>query len=266
MFPGEQLSSACHLEVHLPTIPQVLGASAGIPQPSSEARPGSMWRFRAGTPAFWRGATASPVAAVQERQNDGIIYVGRLHPGLVKADASEEVVADMAKREKDPKGPSLQAEAVVGAGRGALIVAMGGAGWLGWGLGEARAFGGAVGSTFGFVALFLWACSIYTIRKGRILRKQYPPVPAYTWRAVRRSFFLVVLIEVLAIAFVFILANQIRRPDLWADWCAMVVGLHFLPLAKIFRAPVLGVLGVSITLWCALCWALFRSNALASRT
>jgi hypothetical protein len=42
----------------------------------------------------------------------------------------------------------------------------------------------------------------------------------------------------------------------------MVVGLHYLPIAKIFRAPVLGVLGTLITLWCLLCWGLFRSDSL----
>jgi hypothetical protein len=168
----------------------------------------------------------------------------------------------MTKRTNDTENPSLQAEAVVGAGRGALIVAMFGAGLLGWGLGVARAFNGAVGAAFGFTALFLWSWSIYTIRKGRLLRKQFPPVPASTRRALRRSFLLVVLIEVVALAFVFILSNQIHRPDLGADWAVMVVGLHYLPLAKIFRAPVLGVLGALITLWSLLCWALFRSNTL----
>jgi len=168
----------------------------------------------------------------------------------------------MAKREKDRKDPSFQAEAVVGAGRGALIVAMFGAGLLGWGLGLARAFNGVVGTAFAFMALFLWAWSIDTIRKGRLLRKQFPPVSASMRRAIRRSFLLVVLIEVVVLAFVFILSNHIHRPDLGADWAAMVVGLHYLPLAKIFRAPILGILGALVTLWSLLCWALFRSNTL----
>jgi hypothetical protein len=172
----------------------------------------------------------------------------------------------MSKREKDAKDPSLQAEAVVGAGRGALIVAMFGAGWLGWGLGLAHAFTGRswwlVGPVFGAVALLLWIGSMYTIRKGRLLRKQYPPLPPSTRRAVRRSFFIVVLIEVLALAFVFILSSQIHRPDLGADWAAIVVGLHFLPLARLFRSTGLGIIGILITLWCVICWALFRSDAL----
>jgi hypothetical protein len=157
---------------------------------------------------------------------------------------------------------SFRAEAVVGAGRGALITSCAGAGWLGWGLGEANAFNVVVGPAFGCMALFLWVWSIYTIRKGRLFRKQYPPVPASTRRAVRRSFLFVVLIEVLALVFAYILANRLHRPDLWSDWLSMVVGLHYLPLAKIFRAPILGIFGILITLWCVLCWALFRSNAL----
>jgi hypothetical protein len=68
--------------------------------------------------------------------------------------------------------------------------------------------------------------------------------------------------EVVALLLVWILANRLHRPDLATDWYAMVVGLHFLPLAKIFRALHLGVIGILLTLWCLLCWFLFRSNAL----
>ena len=66
--------------------------------------------------------------------------------------------------------------------------------------------------------------------------------------------------EVLAIALVAILANRLHHADLAIDWCAMIVGLHFLPLAKIFRAPNLYVLGILITLWCVLCWMLFQPS------
>jgi hypothetical protein len=68
--------------------------------------------------------------------------------------------------------------------------------------------------------------------------------------------------EVFGIVIVAMLANRLHRPDLATDWCAMVVGVHFLPLAKVFRAPLLGVVGILLTLWCLLCWLLFRSNAL----
>ena len=70
--------------------------------------------------------------------------------------------------------PSVQAETVIAASRGALFGAMLGAGWLGWGLGSAKAFNEFVGPAFGFTALALLACSISFLRKGRQLRKQYP--------------------------------------------------------------------------------------------
>lgn len=168
----------------------------------------------------------------------------------------------MAKSEKDAVDPSFQAEAVVGAGRSALIVAMFGAGWLGWGLSVAKAFTGFVGPVFGLIELLLLACSIYVIRRGRKLRKEYPPIPASMRRAVHKSFWLVVLAEFIALSVVVTIANVLDRPDLAPDWIAMVVGLHFLPLAKLFRAPQLGVIGLLMTLWCVLCWCLFQSDAL----
>lgn len=157
---------------------------------------------------------------------------------------------------------SFQAEAVVGAGRGGLILAISGSGWLSWGLVESRGFTGAVGPVFGCIGLLLAGASIYTIRRGRLLRKLYLPIPSATQRAIRRSFLLVFAIEIVAIVLVVALANRLHRNDLAADWCAIVVGLHFVPLAKIFRAPILGVLGVLIALWSVLCWAAFRSNML----
>jgi hypothetical protein len=157
--------------------------------------------------------------------------------------------------------PELQALAVLGAGRGALVMAMFGAGWLGWGLGQARAFNGFTGPAFGFTALLLAACSIHFIREGRLLRRKHPPVGEPSL-IMRKRFFLVAAIEVLAIGLASILANRLHRSDLATDWCAMIVGIHFLPLAKIFRAPHLYVFGVLMTVWCALCWALFRASAL----
>jgi hypothetical protein len=158
--------------------------------------------------------------------------------------------------------PSSLAESVAGAGRGALVVAFFGAGWLAWGLGVANAFNGLVGPLFGLCELILFGCAIYMIRKGYRLKKQYPPIPESVRRATRKSFLLTVLWEFLAIAVIFIITWRLHRPDLGADWAAIVVGVHFLPLAKLFRAPQLGVIGILITLWSLISWALFRSNAL----
>jgi hypothetical protein len=154
------------------------------------------------------------------------------------------------------------ADAIIGTGRGALISAMFGSGWLGWGLGTAKAYNGIVAPIFGFATLFLLGCSIYLIRKGHRLRKESPATGAVAKSSVRKWFLLLTLAEVIAIALVAIVANQLHRDDLAADWCAMVVGLHFLPLAKIFRAPRYIVLGILMIVWCALCWALFQSSTI----
>jgi hypothetical protein len=159
--------------------------------------------------------------------------------------------------------PSLQAQAVIGAGRCALIVAMFGAGWLGWGLGGAKAFNGFVGPLFGFLVLGLLVCSARVIYRGRLLGKKFPAVDASTRQTMLKWFLLVALFEALAIVLASILANRLHRADLATDWCAMIVGLHLLPLAKIFRAPNLAVAGVLMVFWSVLCWALFRSDAIA---
>lgn len=162
--------------------------------------------------------------------------------------------------------PSSQAEAVIGAGRSALIGAIFGAGWLGWGLGTANAFNGFTAPTFGFMALLLMTGSIYFIRSGRQLRKKCTAVVDLARQTVRKWFLIIVLIEALAIGLVSILAYRLHRADLGTNWCAMIVGLHFLPLARIFRAPHLIVRGMLITAWCVFCWAFFRSNALVIST
>jgi hypothetical protein len=141
-------------------------------------------------------------------------------------------------------------------------VSMFGVGWLGWGLGLAKAFSGFVPPVFGCMAFLLWGSSLYFIRKGRLLRRKFPPLPPSKARAVHKQFWLVVLFEALAILAVGILASHLQRPDLGADWCALVVGLHFLPLAKVLQSPPLALFGVLIMSWALAAWALFRSNTL----
>ena len=146
--------------------------------------------------------------------------------------------------------PSLQAEAVIGAGRGALIVAMFGAGWLGWGLGQARAFNGFVGPAFGFIELFLLACSIYVIRKGRRLRKVYPPNPhlhasshpkIVSSRCVYGGRRALACLDPREWA-----PSPLPRNRLVRDGSRSPVSLL---LAKIFRALHLGVTGILLTLF-----------------
>ncbi len=157
---------------------------------------------------------------------------------------------------------SEQAEVIIGAGRGALILGMAGSGWLGWGLDSAQAFNAATGPIFGIASIFFWISSIYAIRTGRALRRQSPASTGPATKFPAKSFILVLLVEVLAIVAVLLAATHFHRSDLAALGCTLVVGLHYLPLAKIFHAPILTVSGLVIASWCVLSWALFKSNSL----
>jgi hypothetical protein len=157
----------------------------------------------------------------------------------------------------------MQPDRIAGAGRGALVLAMAGAGWLGWGLGAAHAYNAIVAPIFGVATIFLWAWALSTMRAGRALRRRRPASLYADSKFPARSFAVVVLVEVLGIiSVIWLAANRAHRPDLAIDGCALVIGLHYLPLAKIFRAPMLLVLGALISSWCLVSWALFRLNAL----
>jgi hypothetical protein len=68
--------------------------------------------------------------------------------------------------------------------------------------------------------------------------------------------------EAFAILVVLLAAGRVHRTDLAALGRALVIGAHYLPLAKIFHAPILAVLGVLMALWCILSGALFRFSPL----
>ena len=158
---------------------------------------------------------------------------------------------------------SLQPGRVIGAGRGALILSMAGSGWLGWGLGVGHAYNAIVAPLFGMTTILLGVWSIWAMRTGRALRRQIPASTLSQEKFPGKSFAIIVFVEALAILTVILLASgRAHRPDLATDGCALVIGMHYLPLAKIFRAPILAVLGVLISLWCVASWVLFRFDPL----
>jgi hypothetical protein len=157
----------------------------------------------------------------------------------------------------------LQPSRVIGAGRGALILAMAGAGWLGWGLSVAQVYNAVVAPIFGTVAISLWGWSIYVMRTGRALHRQLPASSLPLSQFPTRSFVVVLVTEGLAVVLVILFAaGHAHRPDLATDGCALVIGLHYIPLARIFRAPKLAALGILIALWCILSWVFFRTSTL----
>jgi hypothetical protein len=157
---------------------------------------------------------------------------------------------------------SVQPHLVIRFGLGSLVTGMFGMGWLGWGLGTANAFTPAGIVVFDVVGILLLGSSIYFIRKGRFLSRNYPAPINPLKQSVNKQFAVVVILEFAAIIIVGKIAYAIHRADLAPVLAATVVGLHFLFLAKIFRQPRYYVWGIAMALWCGVCAILFRSNSL----
>ena len=160
--------------------------------------------------------------------------------------------------------PSLQAEAVFQDAQGAFLVATFGAVWLCWGLLIARELTPPRGIAIGVVALLLLAVSTFLIRKGKELRAQYPSLPKEITRGAGKWYLIAVIVEVALAIVAGGTAASLHRFELIPDWIALVVGLHFLPLAKIFRATFMAYIGTAMVLWSIACWIFFRGNALGA--
>jgi hypothetical protein len=160
--------------------------------------------------------------------------------------------------------PSFRAQLVFRSGLAALVPGMFGMGWLGSGLGIAHAFTPIVIILFDAVGILVLGSSIYFIRKGRALRRNYPASFDPRAQRMRKQFIVVLVLEFTAIAVLSMIAYVIHRPDLAPVLAAIVVGLHFLPLGKIFRQARYYFWGIAITLWCVFCAFSFRSNMLVA--
>jgi hypothetical protein len=158
--------------------------------------------------------------------------------------------------------PVLQAQIIHRSGLGALVSGMFGMGWLGSGLGMAHEFTPVVIVLFDVFGALLLGYSIYIIRKGRSLRRNYPASLDARTRSIRKKFIVVFILEFATIALLSTAAHIFHRPDMAPVLAALVVGLHFLPLGKIFRQRRYYFWGIAITHWCCLCAILFRSNTL----
>jgi hypothetical protein len=77
------------------------------------------------------------------------------------------------------------------------------------------------------------------------------PQQATTIRDSGRRFYLIFAIELAAIFLLVIVLNSIHRPQFILSGIALIVGLHFLPLASLFNTPLYygtGLLGCTIGL------------------
>ena len=135
-----------------------------------------------------------------------------------------------------PNALPLGAARLKGRGRGALICSIFAATWMF----DAVLFGRIV--TPGWltvIALFTGAFLVWAVAHRRSLRHlAYSPADRQHWAAISVPFWTDCAIEWLACAGGTIWLVHIHRYDLIPQSLGVIIGGHFLPLAKIFRMPI----------------------------
>jgi hypothetical protein len=164
--------------------------------------------------------------------------------------------------------PCSQADrisALKGMGVGVMVASFFGAAWIAWGLSAGRLFHLPEIVTYEFMFVSLMLCSAFLLVKGRLLHRKDASRSAPARRTTTSKLLvLIVILEVIGIGIASFIGHAFGRPDLVAVWVSIIVGVHFLPFARIFHVPNFYVLGTAITSWSVLCWLLFRSNELTA--
>jgi hypothetical protein len=154
----------------------------------------------------------------------------------------------------DPSQPALSA---FGFSAAALIMTIFGFVWLGWGFSVSSAFTDFSSSralpatrwiTFYVAFLVLLATSIQAVRKSKVSMKASSATPDELRSRFGKPFRMVCFLEGAACAVVVSITLSFHRLDLMAAGISLVVGVHFLPLARLFRLRVYYMAGVAIIL------------------
>lgn len=133
--------------------------------------------------------------------------------------------------------------------------------WLGWAVTVAERNPAVAWPALYGGFLVLLAVTIPGVRRGKALVNLHGAHDA-TWRLARGPFHAIAALEAAGCALAVILALAWHRPELVAAGISLVVGLHFLPLARWFRVPLYYVVGTAIIVCDILAWVLLRSSAI----
>ena len=147
------------------------------------------------------------------------------------------------------ENPAAMAGVVFGRGIAAIITTGFGFMWLGWGLSVFPALPPAIWVVDVTVAVVLMAFAVTAVRRGRKMMKARGAPRDDFWQTRRKAFGIVTLLEVLGCIIVVVLANLYQRPDWIAVGISLVVGLHFLPLGRIFGVASYYWVGTLIVVW-----------------
>src|SRR6185437_10042648 len=226
----------------------------------------SMEAPQMGMPQRWgrgRPASTSPAASVREcpgrawhrlrhPHGDEVTFVSSRSPGrgacwiganpVMEGAVSSQTMSDPASA---PRAPSpLAAPWLHGAGA-TILIAMGFF-WLGWGYGYVPKLwpiaSTQAGLGFGLGWMVVYAATIVLLVTAiRAWRKAHARLRiaalsgAELWRRNSQSFRRITMFEGIGCGLVVVLALTLRLPDLMAAGISLVVGLHFLPLGRLFR-------------------------------
>ena len=161
----------------------------------------------------------------------------------------------------DSLARAQHAAAAYGRGMRATILSALGFLWLGWGFGSVDSFPVAR-----WLALYLTTAVFVTVAVRALLRGKALATLCGArrddfWAEHSRQFKLITIFEGSSCGIVLVLTNHFHRPELLASGIALVVGLHFLPLARILRFPVYYWVGAGIVVCAVLSALLFRGDA-----
>jgi hypothetical protein len=106
------------------------------------------------------------------------------------------------------------------------------------------------------VAVVLVACSIAQLGAMR-----HAPRPTLSGKSIIYWFFAIVATEIAGIILGGPILAHFHRSDLYPNWVDAVVGIHFLPLGKLFKVPIYYATGAVISL-AAIGSLLFSENPL----
>jgi hypothetical protein len=167
--------------------------------------------------------------------------------------------------------PSQPAESAFALGVAALIKTIFGFVWLGWGFSVSTAFtdfssGSLLPATrwlfFYAVFLGLLGLSVHAVRRGKNAMKALSNSPNEFRYRFGRPFKVISFFEMTGCGIVVLLAILFHRLDLLAAGISLVVGLHFLPLARLFRFSLNYVVGIAIVLCDLLSVILLRAESI----
>jgi len=132
-------------------------------------------------------------------------------------------------------------------GMGATLLVISGFLWLGWGYAKVARFMPVLWLVLYAAAATLLMLAVRVLHRGNVrLRAASPASGAMGWRRNGGAFRRVLKAEAIGCGLVVLLCAATFRFDLLAAGIALVVGLHFLPLARLFQLPVYYGTGIAI--------------------